>query len=314
MLINEHGLSNASVFILAPKEDWICDRFANEFSQAFPSLIASNPDDAKVIWLLADWCYDQLPYELLKRKRVLTSIHHIYHEKFLDREQARFRHRDSITHLYHVPCNITKNVVSRFSTRPIVSCPFWLNSAFWVRLGTCHEMRRRYELPDNAYLVGSFQRDTEGVDLASPKLEKGPDILCDALEKMWASDKSLHVVLAGWRRQYVLNRLKTAGVPFTYFERPSAVVIRDLYCSLDLYVVAARVEGGPMAITECAALEVPIVSTPVGQAPEILAPESVGFDITTLASNVAVAKANVEKIMSPAGFEPFVNILKRISQ
>ena len=32
-------------------------------------------------------------------------------------------------------------------------------------------------------LIGSFQRDTEGYDLKTPKLSKGPDIFCDIVEE-----------------------------------------------------------------------------------------------------------------------------------
>ena len=35
------------------------------------------------------------------------------------------------------------------------------------------ELRRKYNIAQESYLVGSFQRDTEGADLKSPKLSKG---------------------------------------------------------------------------------------------------------------------------------------------
>ena len=34
-------------------------------------------------------------------------------------------------------------------------------------------------------LVGSFQRDTEGSDLISPKLIKGPDIFIEIVKNMY---------------------------------------------------------------------------------------------------------------------------------
>ena len=37
------------------------------------------------------------------------------------------------------------------------------------------ELRSKYNIDQESYLVGSFQRDTEGADLKSPKLSKGPD-------------------------------------------------------------------------------------------------------------------------------------------
>ena len=37
----------------------------------------------------------------------------------------------------------------------------------------------KYNLPKNKFFIGSFQRDTEGHDLISPKLSKGPDIFIE---------------------------------------------------------------------------------------------------------------------------------------
>ena len=39
-------------------------------------------------------------------------------------------------------------------------------------------------MSNNKFIIGSFQRDTLGSDLISPKLEKGPDILADKLIEM----------------------------------------------------------------------------------------------------------------------------------
>ena len=60
-------------------------------------------------------------------------------------------------------------------------------------------------IDDKKFVVGSFQRDTEGSDLKSPKLEKGPDLFCDYVEKI--ADENTLVLLGGWRRQYIMNRL-----------------------------------------------------------------------------------------------------------
>ena len=43
-----------------------------------------------------------------------------------------------------------------------------------------------------------------------------------------------------------------------------------LYSATDVYIVGSRVEGGPQSILECAIMNIPIVSTDVGIASEIL--------------------------------------------
>lgn len=276
------------IFLLAPHEDWICDRFVQEWLEHNSDISVSDPAQADIVWLLADWAWNQVSYEILRTKRVVTSIHHIVPEKFGARERAEFIARDVITDQYHVPCVHTEKQVrvildSIGSTTPIVTRPFWVNQNQWPTRSNANESTLRRQLmtrygagdPMTTFLVGSFQRDTEGHDLLSPKKEKGPDQLCDMIEILHAQDKTTRMMLAGWRRQYVMKRLDSANISYRYIERPSLSVVWDLYNIIDLYVVAARYEGGPQSIVECAAMGVPIVSTDVGLAPEILDPRSI---------------------------------------
>lgn len=269
------------VFLLAPHEDWICDRFVSEWKAHNSDITVDNPQDADIIWLLSDWAWDKVPYKLLQEKIVLTSIHHIVPEKFSPAEQANFRARDAVTDLYHVPCGHTEKQVNDILgqlglTKMVICRPFWVNDQFWLPTPEPRNLREIYGVGSKeSFLVGSFQRDTEGSDLKTPKYEKGPDLLCDMVESLHKTDERVQMVLAGWRRQYVIRRLETAGISYRYIERPRLEVVRDLYRTLNLYVVAARYEGGPQSIVECAALAVPIVSTDVGLAPEILDPQAI---------------------------------------
>ena len=73
------------------------------------------------------------------------------------------------------------------------------------------------------------------------------------------------VVLAGRRRQYVIEKLKNYNIEFKYFEMLNFSELNELYNVLNLYVVSSRYEGGPQSIVECAASRTPIVSTDVGK-------------------------------------------------
>ena len=77
------------------------------------------------------------------------------------------------------------------------------------------------------------------------------------------------VVLAGRRRQYVIEKLKNYNIEFKYFEMLNFSELNELYNVLNLYVVSSRYEGGPQSIVECAASRTPIVSTDVGIASQI---------------------------------------------
>jgi len=148
------------------------------------------------------------------------------------------------------------------------------------------------------------QRDTEGSDLKSPKLEKGPDTFCDIIEKLYHTGKQgkeIQLVLAGYNRQYVINRLREtcSNLEVLYFERIPGQHLNALYNCLDLYVVSSRIEGGPQALVEASLARCPIVSTDVGIATEILPPESIysdADDFHLAVPNVEVAYKNALKL------------------
>tara|TARA_R110001592_G_scaffold175969_3_gene415375 strand:- start:8161 stop:9090 length:930 start_codon:yes stop_codon:yes gene_type:complete len=260
------------IFVLAPKEDWICDRLVSEWYAAFPEFCTKNINDADVIWLLAGWCWNHLPIEILKNKKIIVTEHHIVPEKFTQQKYQNFMIRDQFVDCYHVPNEKTRSLLCQLTNKRIEVISYWYNDKLWYPIDKT-KARKELGLPINDYYVGSFQRDTEGSDLKTPKLEKGPDLFCDYLirnrSKIECTNK-LHVLLGGWRRQYVEDRLKKAKISYTLFEKTSLDMIRLLYAACDLYVVSSRFEGGPQAIIEAAAMEVPIISTDVGIASTVL--------------------------------------------
>jgi glycosyltransferase involved in cell wall biosynthesis len=144
-------------------------------------------------------------------------------------------------------------------------------------------IRSEWGVPVDGYLIGSFQRDTEGSDLRSPKLAKGPEIFLEILLGLKRRGLKFHVLLAGPRRHWLLEKLREESIPFTYVGRPTEIddietnalprsTLNLLYNLVDLYIVASRSEGGPHSILEAAACRRKIISTPVGTAPDILEP------------------------------------------
>jgi len=163
--------------------------------------------------------------------------------------------------------------------------PYLIDTTTFRPLGkdspAVESFRKEWNLPADAYLVGSFQRDTEGSDLRSPKLVKGPDVLMEILRGLTRRGINIHVVLAGPRRHWLLSQLQAGGIPHTYIGHPAASddlqinslprdTLNVLYNLVDLYVVASRSEGGPHALLEAAASRCKVISTPVGMAPDVL--------------------------------------------
>ncbi len=293
------------IFTLKPNENWICDRFANEWETNNRDLVANHPNDADVIWLLGSWCWKNIPIDILKTKKVITTIHHIVPEKFDEARQKDFLMRDLITDAYHVPCMKTKQQIENLTSKKIYDFPFWVNQNIWKETEEKIKLREKYNIGADEFVVGSFQRDTEGHDLKSPKMEKGPDIFCNIAFDMSKRFNNFSVLLAGWRRQYVISKLEEMNIPYRYHELPDFSTLNELYNCLDLYLVTSRYEGGPQSILECAANKTPILSTDVGIAPEILHESSIIKNDKEVSTNVDFAYNSIANLFMPAGFDNF---------
>ena len=254
------------IFVLAPNENWICDRLAKEWKSHMPNVCVENIRDCDIVWLLAGWCWNQVHPNILREKRVVVTEHHIVPKKFNQQKLENFKIRDQFVNAYHVPNKKTAAFISPLTSKPIYIIPYWYNPNIWFSEDkeTCQEF---LGLPDGKFVVGSFQRDTEG-GTRLPKLEKGPDSLVEYLQKLDRDD--LHVLLGGWRREYICDKLDEFNIPYTRIELAPIDIVRKMYNACDLYVVSSRYEGGPQAIYEAAVMNVPIISRDVGVATEIL--------------------------------------------
>jgi glycosyltransferase involved in cell wall biosynthesis len=133
------------------------------------------------------------------------------------------------------------------------------------------EARARLALPDDAFVVGSFQKDGVGWEEGlEPKLIKGPDVLVSALRRVQTSIPDLRVLLTGPARGYVRHELDRAGIPYEHALAGSRAELAAAYHAVDVCVVPARQEGGPKAVLESMAAGVPLVTTRVGQATELV--------------------------------------------
>ncbi len=131
--------------------------------------------------------------------------------------------------------------------------------------------RRNLGLPAAAFAVGSFQKDGVGWgEGLEPKLVKGPDVLVATLERLREAAPELWVLLTGPARGYVRGELERRGIPYRHLLARSSAELARAYQALDVYLVCSRQEGGPKAALEAMASGVPLVSTRVGQAQELV--------------------------------------------
>lgn len=138
--------------------------------------------------------------------------------------------------------------------------------------------RRSLGLPEAAFVVGSFHKDGTGwADGNQPKLIKGPDVLVGVLARVRDAVPDLFVLLTGPARGFVRRELERLGIRHRHVELARRDELASAYHALDVYLVASRQEGGPKGVLESLATGVPLVSTRVGQAQEIVEDGRTGF-------------------------------------
>ncbi|MCL5010733.1 MAG: glycosyltransferase family 4 protein [Patescibacteria group bacterium] len=202
-------------------------------------------------------------------KPVLTWFHFVAEDK---RNGKVLKSQDNF-HFIHTSCSFTKKNLADFGIdqQKIKVIPLGVDLDLFKPAPETikQELKNRLGLPNDKFIVGSFQKDGVGWgEGLEPKLIKGPDVLIDVLKKL-SKQFPIFVLLAGPSRGYVKNGLAREGIGFLDCGNLPLQKTAGLYAALDLYVVSSRIEGGPKAILESMASSVPVVSTSMGMAPDI---------------------------------------------
>lgn len=279
-------------FCPVPGESWIIDRMISEYiTYSRHNIITNNKlvttlddvgiDDNTNVFLMAPFVWRQLfpnDRHLLQQKKFIVFLHHIVPSKF---NLEDFLERDKYVNHYIVPNIHTYNDIKQYTSKPITQLSYWINEKDWQ--ATDRQATRKALNIENQFVIASFQRDTEGDgcdgDNPQPKLEKGPDKIVECILRARKEIDNVHVLLSGWRRQYIIHELKKHNVYYTYVERPILSIINALYDASDLYIMGSRYEGGAQCVLEAPYKKIPIISTDCGMASQILHPNCV-FDVS----------------------------------
>tara|TARA_B100000161_G_C33557257_1_gene418738 strand:- start:989 stop:1912 length:924 start_codon:yes stop_codon:yes gene_type:complete len=302
------------IYINSAKENWVVDRFIDEWNKFNFKQSKNFRFGDKIVWLIAPWTWRKIPKKYLIKNKVVCTIHHIDEDKFKSNEEIEFKDRDKFVDYYHVISNKTFDQVIKLTDKPVHKIPFWVNQNLWFEIKNKEQLREKYSVDINSYLVGSFQRDTEGYDLVSPKLSKGPDRFLEIVEYLNTKNENLQIILTGKRRNYILDELSRREINYKYFEMTSFQNLNELYNILDLYIVSSRYEGGPQSILETAMTRTPIISTDVGIASEILDKKSI-FNMDNYKDaipNTDISYQNAKRYLIPEGFKEFNKLFREI--
>jgi len=304
------------IYLSKINESWIVDRVRREWYLNNKSISTKFLNQANIVWIISPWLWKKIPKKHLESKKVLCSIYHLDFNQKNNNDLENLIQMEPFVDEFHVISNRTKDALQQFTDKKITSIPFWVNQDLWFSIVNKKRLKEELKIDSDKYLIGSFQRDTEGHDLKSPKLIKGPDIFFDIVKEKFSKNQNIEVILAGKRRQYLINRLTNDNIPFKYFEMVDLKKLNKLYNVLDLYIVSSRIEGGPQAIVECGLTKTPIISTDVGIASEILHKKSI-FNVDNYNNaepNVEHAYKNSELLTIPNGMKRYIKMFKAINE
>lgn len=195
----------------------------------------------------------------------------------------------------------------RFLGLPVARVPYCVDPQVFRPLLDRTAIRRTLGLPPDAFVIGNFHRDSEGADLLKPKLQKGPDVFFEIARSLHRRVPRTVVLLAGPRRHWLLNALRSAGVPVRFAGEESGACddyprnilprsrLNELYHALDVCVISSRWEGGPYSVLEALACGTAVVSSPVGTSRDVLPAECL-FDGVDRAVDVLEAAAQSDNL------------------
>jgi glycosyltransferase involved in cell wall biosynthesis len=270
--------------------NWAQDHLLKQIQIMSPFPRAYDPFSASVIHSVSWQRLQRFPSWLIKNKRIVC---HMTHDPAIAQKLSGFQQICNLVNLWIVHSRKAETFFLD-AKYPYVYIPFSYDPKQFFPIDKRNEvilaLRDEFALPKRKYLIGSFQRDSLGSDLNSPKSEKGADIFLEITNFLYKRNSQIHIILAGPRRHWLRQNLIKQGIPFTFIgyskneddlrinTLPLHIVNR-LYNLVDLYLISSRNEGGPQAVIEASACRCKTISTSVGHAADILHPDCIYHDI-----------------------------------
>lgn len=187
---------------------------------------------------------------------------------------------------------------------PVVYIPYTIDPKLFFPISDKKILRKKFGLPQEAYIIANFHRDSEGENLHAPKIQKAPELLLAILKELRRRGCSFHLLLAGPRRHWLREALTQEGISFTFVGKQNVAGddfginildrtrLNELINAADLYLIPSRWEGGPQSVMEAAACRCKILSTPLGVAKDILEPASLYRSVKVAADQIIKDQEN----------------------
>lgn len=229
--------------------------------------------------------------EVLRRKFVIA---HADNPPFFYLTQPEFAWAQEIVDLWVARSTEAQTQFEKLGL-PSIHIPYAIDTSLFFPITEKENIRQKYGLPKDTYIIGNFHRDSDGADLTKPKHQKSPEMMVAILRHLKQRGKKFHVLLAGPRRHWIRKALTEAGILYTFVGKQGLEgddlyanilerqKLNELYNACDLYLVTSRWEGGPQSVMEAAASRTKILSPPLGVALDVLEKDTL-FDLAPCAA------------------------------
>ena len=154
----------------------------------------------------------------------------------------------------------------------IVKAPLGVDMQIFTPPLDKRRLREKYGVPTDAFVIGFFGKKTSDY-----QDRKGVSVFIEAVSKLYQLNGCVFVLLVGpgWGR--LEKRLTEKGITHLHRVIPNHDKMPEMYGLLDVYLITSLVEGGPATLLESMSCGVPVISTKVGLAKEIIIEGHNGF-------------------------------------
>ena len=186
-------------------------------------------------------------------------------------------------------------------SKKLSKIPLGVNTNFFnlARNDEKNNIRNLIGIPSHAIVIGSFQKDGVGwKDGLLPKMIKGPDLFISTLKILASKGYPIFALLTGPARGFVKKELEINGIPFHHTYLSNHNDLKRLYHALDIYLITSREEGGPMGLLESISCGVPVVTTNVGMAKDVITDVKTGSIADEICPEIIAKKVEQIILMS----------------
>lgn len=134
------------------------------------------------------------------------------------------------------------------------------------------ELRKYYGIPTDAFVIGFF-----GKGSSNEFDRKGTNIFIQSMQALREYCPDLFVFISGPEQELLKRSLESINIKYCHKLFTSYSELSRAYNALDVYLITSKVEGGPLPLLESMSCAIPVITTPVGVAREIIKNDANGL-------------------------------------